>query len=328
MTYRPTRREFCKVGVAGLGTAMGLLGTGPRPARAADGLTFQANWLNNPSFAGYMIAIDKGYYSDVGLSVSYLSGGPNVIPEGSLITGKSDIALTAMASTAKAIVERGASLKIIGAQYQKSPLGVVSLEATGIKGPKDLVGKKIAVPTIDEIEFKVLVKLYDIPAESVRVVPYAFSPAPLIDGSIDASMDFVTQLPYLLEHAGKKPAFFLVYDYGLPFYADLLVVTTDTLATKRAQLVKFLSASRKGWHENYVDPEKYPPLYHETWFKGAGSTIGAETYYNTMQKALMDHPNGFFALSADAIDRNIEALGRLGVNARRDMFDSSVLAEL
>jgi ABC-type nitrate/sulfonate/bicarbonate transport system substrate-binding protein len=321
-----TRRQFNKTALAGVGA--GVLAIGTRPARAVDTLTFQANWLNNPSFVGYMIAIDKGYYADEDLSVSYLSGGPNVIPEGSLITGKSDIALTAMITTAKVIVERGAPLKIIGTQYQKSPLGVVSLETTGIKGPKDLAGKKIAVPTLDENEFKVLLKMYDVPVDSVRVVPYAFSPAPLINGTIDASMDFVTQLPYLIEQAGKKPSFFLTYDHGLPFYVDLVVVREETLKDKRTQLVRFLRASRKAWIENFADTKKYPELYHDTWFKGSGSTLGAETYYNSMQKDLMDHPQGFYVLSDEGIERNIETLAKLGIKAPRGMFDTTVVAEL
>jgi hypothetical protein len=66
------------------------------------------------------------------------------------------------------------------------------------------------------------------------------------------------------------------------------------LKTKRAQLVEFLRASRKGWRENFADPKKYPPLYNDTWFKGLGSTIEAEVYFNTMQLALMENPKGFF----------------------------------
>jgi ABC-type nitrate/sulfonate/bicarbonate transport system substrate-binding protein len=307
--------------LAGLGA--GVLSASPRPAAAADNLIFQANWLNDPEFLGYMLAIDKGYYAAEGLNVTYLSGGPNVIPEGSIIAGKSDIALTSMITTARAIIERGAPLKIVGTQYQKSPLGIVSLESTGIRGPKDLAGKTVAVATLAEAEFKALLKAHDVALASVRVVPYTFNPAPLINGTVDASMDFVTQLPYFVEQAGKKPASFLTYDYGLEF-----LVKEETLKTNRAQIVKFLRASRKGWDENFAEPTKYPKLYHDTWFKGVGSTQGAETYFNGMQKALMDHPRGLYTMSEEAIQRNIEALAKVGITARRDMFDTTVVPEI
>jgi ABC-type nitrate/sulfonate/bicarbonate transport system substrate-binding protein len=322
-----TRREFHKAVLAGVGAA-GLLGSWIRPARAADTLTLQTNWLNDPEFLGYMLAIDKGYYAAEGLTVPYLSGGPNVIPDGSLITGKADIALTNMGTTPRAVIERGAPLKILGAQYQKSPVGVITLASTGIEGPKDLAGKTVAVSTLGISQFKAMLTLNGVQVDSMRIVPYTFNPAQLIDGNVDAAVDFVTQLPFMVEAAGKKTNSFLLYDHGLPFYTDLVVVTADTLKAKRAQLVKFLRASRVGWAENFKDPKKYPPICQETWFKGNGSSLAAEIYFNTMQQGLMYQPKGLFTMTEEDIARNLDGLARLGLKGNRDMFDTTVLAEV
>jgi ABC-type nitrate/sulfonate/bicarbonate transport system substrate-binding protein len=330
MTSHMTRRHFNKVALSGLGatTIGGVLGW-PHRAGAETTLNFQANWLNDPEFLGYMIGIDNGHYKAEGLSVNYMSGGPNLIPEGSLLSGKADIALTSMLTTGKAIVERNAPLKIIGTQYQKSPLGVISLVSNGITSPKDLVGKTIAVPPLSRNTFDAMIKLHNIAADQVKVVPYQFNPTPLINASVEAIFDFVTQMPFLIEQqSGKKATSFLAYDQGLPFYIDLVVVTEETLKTKRADLVKFLRASRKGWAENFADPKKYPKLYHDTWFKGLGSTIEAETYFNETQLPLMQNPKGIFAMSDDGIKLNIEALAKLGVEGKPAMFDTTVVAEL
>lgn len=324
MTSRLTRRQFNR-GALGTLAAASLL---PRRARAADPLIFQANWLNDPEFIGYMLAIDKGYYGAEGLDVTYIPGGPSVVPEGSLISGKSDVALTTLITTAKVIVERNAPLKIIGTQYQKTPIGVISLASAGIKTPKDLAGKTIAVPTVGEVEFKALLKLHNVAADSVRVVPYTFNPAPLINGSVDGAWDFVTQLPYMVEQAGKKVNSFLIYENGLPFFMDLIVVRDETLKAKRAQLVKFLRASRKGWAENFADPKKYPEQFHETWFKGNGSSLGAEIYFNTIQQPLIEHPKGLYTMTEEDITRNLQALENVGIKAPRSMFDTTVVAEL
>jgi ABC-type nitrate/sulfonate/bicarbonate transport system substrate-binding protein len=327
MSRSYTRRQFNRTALAGLSAATGLFGASQRAA-AAETLIFQTNWLNDSEFLGYMLAIDKGYYAAEDLSITYLSGGPNVIPEGSVITGKSDIALTSMITTAKAIVERGAPLKIIGTQYQKSPIGIISIESAGIRGPKDLAGKTISVSTLGEAEFKALLKAHDIPLTAVRVVPGTFTPAPLLNGTVDAIWGFVTQLPYMVDQAGKKSSSFLTYDHGFPFYIDLVVVKEETLKAKRTQIVKFLRASRKGWAENFADPTKYPPIYHETWFKGTGSSVGSELYFNKMQMALMEHPQGLFTMTEEAIARNIDALEKIGIKARRDMFDTTVVPEI
>lgn len=330
MTSPITRRRFGQGAATVLmasALASGASLLAPRRAIAAETLNFQANWLNDPEFIGYMIAIDKGYYAAKGLHVNYMSGGPDLIPEGSLLSGKADVALTAIVSTVTAIAEKGAPFKIIGAQYQKSPLGVISLAASHIKGPKDLIGKTVACPPLSLTTFLAMLKANGIAKSSVHIVPYSFNPMPLVSGSVDAVVDFVTEIPFLVEQKGKKASYFLFWDYGLPLYIDLVVVTTDTLKTKRAQLVNFFRASRKGWALNDVSPAKYPKEFAKTWFKGNGSSLGAEIYHSKAQIPLMANPKGLYVMDADAIERNIAALAKVGLKGRRDMFDGSVLAE-
>lgn len=328
MAFLMTRRAAAAAILPGF--AAGLLGFPVNGAFAADDtLNFQADWLNDPEFLGYMIAIDKGYYKAEGLTVNYSSGGPSLIPEGTLLSGKSDVALTNSLTTAKAIYEKGAPLIVIGTQYQKSPLGVISLASSRIKGMSNLKGKTIACPTISEAVLLAMLKLANLTRDDVHIVPYAFDPTLLINGEVDAIVDFVTQLPFLVEQkSGKKTSTFLFWDAGLPLYIDLVVVTKDTLKKKRPQLVKFLRASRKGWEENFADPTKYPKLYNHTWFKGLGSTIEAELYFNKTQKELMQNPKGFFAMSDEDIKRNLDALAKLGVKGNASMFDASLVAEI
>ena len=68
---------------------------------------------------------------------------------------------------------------------------------------------------------------------------------------------------------------------------DVVVVTQDTLAKKRKELVAFLRASRKGWVENFKDTNAYPPKFKDTWFKGTGRSVENELYFNAAQKPLM-----------------------------------------
>jgi ABC-type nitrate/sulfonate/bicarbonate transport system substrate-binding protein len=329
MSSAITRRHFGK-SAFGLGAAtLGLAGALPRQAQAADELNFQAIWLNDPEFLGYMIAIDNGDYASAGLKVNYFPGGPNLIPEGALLAGKADVALTNAVGLAIAVTQKGAPLKVIGTQYQKSPLGVISLASSNIKGPKDLIGKTIAAPPLSLAIFKACLAVNDVPADKVKVVPFNFDPTPLATGNVDAVVDFVTELPFLVEQkGGKKASSFLFYDFGLPLYIDLVTVTEDTLRSKRKQLVEFMRASRKAWAENNADPEKYPKAYAETWFKGNGSSIEAMSYHNKTQIPLMASSKGLFAMDDEGIKRNLDALEKVGIKATPGMFDTSILAEL
>lgn len=323
MILRLNRRHF--LGTAAAATAAAGL---PMRATAATPFTMQAAWINDAEFAGYFLAMDQGYYTDEGLDLTYLSGGPDVIPESTIIAGRADLALTTPDTTIKAIAEQGAPFKIIGAQYQKNPIGIVSLVGSGINSPADLVGKTLAVPPVNVISVEAMLKINGIDPADVNIVPYAYDPTPLVQGEIDASLDFTTNVPYTIGQLGAEATSFLLYDFGYTTYNDTVVVTEETLNTKRAELVAWLRASRKGWVENNADTTLWPAKWADTHFAGTGRTIANEEFFNEAQKPLMEHPEGIFAMTEEGIEGNLSALREVGIEGTRDMFDTTLLEEI
>ncbi len=96
------RRRF--LGLMGAAAALPAMS---RFASADAPFNFQASWINDAEFSGYFIAVDKGFYREEGLNLNYISGGPDVIPESTIIAGKADLTLTTPDTTIKAIVEQG-----------------------------------------------------------------------------------------------------------------------------------------------------------------------------------------------------------------------------
>ncbi|MCA3439777.1 MAG: ABC transporter substrate-binding protein [Rhodobacter sp.] len=317
------RRGFLQ-GTAMAGTALAL----PYAAWAATPFTMQAAWINDAEFAGYFLGMDKGYYAEEGLDLTYLPGGPDVIPESTLIAGRADLALTTPDTTIRAITEQGAKFKIIGAQYQKNPIGVVSLKKNPINAPADLVGKTIAVPPVNIVTIEALLALNGIDKAQVQIVPYAYDPTPLVKGEIDASLDFTTNVPFTISQLGEEAHSFLLYDHGVTLYNDTVVVTEETLASKRKELLAWLRASRKGWIEALADPALYPPQWETTWFAGTGRSIENEVYFNTAQKPLIEAPGGIFSMTEEDIEKNIRALAAVGITGTREMFDTTLLSEI
>ena len=323
------RRQFLKTSL----TSAAVLAAVPtwlrtRTAWANEPFTMQAAWVNDAEFMGYFIAMDKGWYEEEGLELSYLSGGPDVIPESSLLSNRAPLALTTPDTTIKAIADQGAPFKIVATQYQKNPIGVVSLAENPINKPEDLIGKTLAVPPVNTLSVEAMLKMNGIDKEALRIVPYSYDPTPLIKGEIDASLDFTTNVPYTIEQAGKKATSFLLYDFGFTIYNDTVVVTEDVLKNQRANIIKWLRASRRGWEENFKDTQAYPPQFKDTWFAGTGRTIENELFFNQAQQPLMEHPDGIFAMSDEGIEKNIEALAAIGIKATKDMFDTSLLKEI
>jgi ABC-type nitrate/sulfonate/bicarbonate transport system substrate-binding protein len=323
MKIAMNRRSFLTASAAAAGLPLM-----PRMARAATPFAMQAAWINDAEFAGYFLAMDQGYYAAEGLDLTYLPGGPDVIPEGTIVAGRADLALTTPDTTIKAIVEQGAKFKIIGAQYQKNPIGIVSLAKNPIMTPADMVGKTIAVPPVNTISVEALLAMNGIERASVNIVPYAYDPTPLIKGEIDASLDFTTNVPYTIKTMGEEAVSFLLYDFGYTIYNDTVVVTEETLAAKRKELVAWLRASRKGWDENNADTTLWPPKWETTHFAGTGRSIDNEVFFNTAQLPLIANPEGVFAMTEEGIAANIEALSKVGITATREMFDTTLLEEI
>ena len=261
----------------------------------------QAAWVNDAEFMGYFVAMDNGYYKAEGLDLTYLSGGPDVIPEASLLSKKADVALTTVETAIKAITDQKAPLVIIGAQYQKNPVGIVSLASKPLKTPQDLIGKTIAVPPVNRLTVEAMLKLNGIDKSKVKIVPYAYDPTPLIKGEIDGSRDFTTNVPFTIKSKGKDATSFLLADFKLPLFNDVLVVTQETLKTRRKDIVAFMRASRKGWNENFKDTAAYPPKFKDSWFKGTGRSVENELFFNQAQKALIEHPKGVYSMTDEAI---------------------------
>lgn len=323
-----TRRRFCRsLGLAGLGS-LALSNLTAARAAAGNSVSMQAAWVNDAEFIGYFVALQNGYYKAQDVEMNYLSGGPDVIPESSLLAGKAPVALTVPDTTIKAISSQGARFKIVGAQFQKTPIGVVSLESRPVRNVKALEGKILAVPPVNMAQVAGMLRLNGIARSAVRIVPYHFDPTPLIQGEVDATIDFVTDVPYTVEQAGKKAVSFLLYDYGVTVFADTVTVTEDFLAANRPLLVRWLRASRQGWIENFKDPTRYPQLLKSSWFSGTGRSTANDIFTNAADRALIDTPSGIFSMSEAAIADNIRYLKSIGIAADRSMFDTSLLEKL
>jgi ABC-type nitrate/sulfonate/bicarbonate transport system substrate-binding protein len=331
-----TRRRLLRTGLytaGGIAAAGTLAACGSSTAATSKGSgptswTMQSSWINDTEFMGYFVAMDKGYYKAEGLDFTYIPGGPNVAVETTLIAGKSNIGLSGLDTTANAINTQGVDLVIVGAQFQKNPLGVVSLKKNNINTPHDLIGKRFAVPDGNRITVNAMFKANGINPDSVHVVPYSYDPTPLIKGNVDATLDFVYYVAYWVQESGQEPSSFLLYDHGLKLPADAVVVTRDTLTKNRGQVAGWLRASRKGWEENFQEPAKYPPQFAKTWFKGNGLTLANELYDNQAEKPLMENPKGIFYFDDQQVAGWIASLNAVGIKATHAMFDTSLITEI
>lgn len=340
MVFRPFRSRAARAAVAAAGVAALLATAGcassTTDAASTDGdelveLTLQTSWIPLVQFGGSYIADAEGYYNEFGVDVDILPGGPDVDPMAAVAAGQADIALANADNVARAN-EQGADLVIIAAGFQKNPLAILSTPENPINTPADMEGAKIGVPAGDEAAQKALEAYNGLDAEKITTVPVSFDVAPLVSGEVDGMWVFYTEQPISYEeNTGVEGVTMLTADYGYDIYAQVYVVTRDSLEddAKRAAIEGFLAGEIKGWQEYVADPALAVDLTVNDYAKDGGLTVENQTKQAERQLALLVTPeteaHGLLWISAEGIAKNIETLDALGLPADESIFDTSVL---
>ncbi len=212
--------------------------------------------------APLIVAINKGYFAEQGLNVTYERGFGNSDTISKLGTGKFDLAFSDMYN-ALDFNEKNPGDKIIAVAITQNgaPFSIISLKEKGINSPKDLTGKKMGAPAGDGPR-----KLFPLFAKEVGLDPALVEWTTmepklretfLLQGQVDAISGFSTSaLPALLK-GGKKMEDINIFYYnenGLDFYGNAILVK-DAYAKQNPDVVKaFTAAYLKGLQDVLKDP--------------------------------------------------------------------------
>jgi len=248
-------------------TASGGAGSSASPAATTDkkdlkDVRVQLSFLMQSLDAPLIVAINKGYFAEEGLNVSFERGFGNADTISKLGTGKFDVAFSDMYNALE-FNEKNPNDKVIAVAItqNKAPFAVLSLKEKGISSPKDLNGKKLGAPAGDGPR-----KLFPLFAQEVGVDPNSIEWTTmepklretfLLQGKVDAISGFSTSaIPSLLK-AGKKPEDITTFYYtenGLDFYGNTILVK-DSFAKANPEVVKaFVKAYFRGMQDVVKDP--------------------------------------------------------------------------
>lgn len=209
---------------------------------SARPVTIQLKWLHQFQFAGYYAAIQQGYFTEEGLSVTLLEGQPNVSPVNAVLSGKADFGI----SNAELVLDRmnGEPVVAVAAIYQHSPYIVIAKPS--IFSIQNLAGKRVMLEE-DSAELQAYLASEDLSPSDFTVFPHTGSVAAFEKDEVDAMTAYVTTEPYMLDQAGVAYRIFDPKASGIDFYGDTLF-TSDSLARGDPELVrKVRSAVIKGW---------------------------------------------------------------------------------
>lgn len=323
-----TRRTFLGTGTAAVGASALGLAPGPLGAQTAVGL--QLSWLHSSQFAGSYIAQDRGWWSEAGLEVSLLPGGPNAPVEPPVVSGTALVGISAADYTAAA-VEEGAPFKILGVAMQKNPFVVASLPANPVNEPADLVGKRIGMALANTPVLQALCTLNGVDIDGIEIVPTQYSAQPLLAGEVDCLLCWETDLPVAMAMQGVENLTMLMADHGYAVHSQTYIATDDSLANRRAELVALMAGEVRGWEAYRADTDAAAELTLAM-YPDAGLDLETQKLQAARQVPLMfselTDANGFGWWTEDTVAANIETLALLSRTVTPDLWDRSILEEV
>ncbi|GFJ94518.1 ABC transporter substrate-binding protein [Phytohabitans rumicis] len=303
-------RRMIGAALAGV-LALGACGTAdedePSGGDATGGVTkvkLQLQWFVQAQFAGYIAAVDKGFYTEQGLDVQILEGGVDIVPQTVLAQGQADFAVS-WVPKALASREQGAQITEIAQIFQRSGTYQVSFADSSVKAPADLKGKKVGNWGFgNEFElFAGMTKAGLDPGKDVTLVQQQFDMQALLRRDIDAAQAMsYNEYAQLLEAKNPKtgqlyqPSDFTVLnwnDVGTAMLQDAVWANSEKLANDTAYqqtAVKFLTGTLKGWAYCRDNVEECRDMVVKK-----GSKLGASHQLwqmNEVNKLIWPSPNG------------------------------------
>jgi len=224
-------------------------------AHAAEKLTFLTSWKAQAEHGGYYQALAKGYYQACGIDLNIRQGGPAIDGKQLFVAGAVDMMMASFSDTAFQVNEAGFAAKAVMSSFQKSPQILMTHAGNGIEKMEDMRGKPVMVSASSRTSFWPFLRNKfgftdaQLRAYTGQLAPWLLDPTGIQQG-------LLTNEPYRVQtETGKSPKTFLLADYGYEAYSSV-VIASKKMIDEKPQLVQcFVSATRKGWEEFFVDPK-------------------------------------------------------------------------
>lgn len=257
------------------GAALGMWGVA---AHAADEVTLQLKWVTQAQFAGYYVALDKGFYEEENLDVTIKPGGPDIAPVQVLLGGGADVMVDWLPS-ALAAREKGAPIVNIAQPFASSGLMLTCLKEHEINSPEDFPGH-----TLGTWFFGNEIPLYswmgklgyatDGSEGGVTIQKINFNVDPLLQKQVECATTMTYNEYWQVIDAGLTPDDLVVFKYedeGISTLEDGLYTTEEKLAdpAEAEKLVRFVRASMKGWKYAEENPDEAAEIVLENDQTGA-----------------------------------------------------------
>ena len=219
----------------------------------AQQIVFTPQWLPQSQFAGYYVALEKGFYKEAGLDVviEHTSSSDNA--QNRLREGKCN-AITMNVFDAIFNIDQG--MEVVNVLQTALHTGLVIVPRNNdIKKLKDLSGKRVGIWRTHYYELSQIVNEdYDL---NIEWIPFVQSVNLYISGAVDATMAMVYNEAYHIYASGfENVSFISLADYGYDFPEEGVYFTKEYYEKYPDKAKAFAEASRRGWEWTHEHPDE------------------------------------------------------------------------
>jgi NitT/TauT family transport system substrate-binding protein len=218
--------------------------------------SFMPQWLPQAQFAGYMVALEQGFYREEGLDVTLMVGGPGKPPLTVLGSGEATFCTDWLSN---GIEKRVSGLRIVNLSQiiQRSALMLVAKKKSGIENPQDLNGKNIGLWAGQfYLQPTAFFRKYDL---KVNVIPNYSSVSLFLKGGVDAMSAMWYNEYHTILNSGLNPdelTLFFFSRLGINFPEDGIYCLEETFLNDPELCRGFVRASLKGWLHAFENQEE------------------------------------------------------------------------
>jgi NitT/TauT family transport system substrate-binding protein len=227
-------------------------------AQAADPVSLRLNWYLGGLHVPFYYGKDKGYFADEGIELTINEGRGSVSTAQAVAAG-SDTFGMADAGSLMLVGSKGGDIKAVMSLLNTSGFGVISLAETGIKSPKDLEGKRLAVTPGDALTqlFPAMAKANKLDMGKITLVQMdpAAKVVSVLEKRADALLGGIDDQFFLIEQKGPKAAALRFADHGANTVGITIITQESTIRDKPDLVRRFVKAAQKSWEEAKKNPE-------------------------------------------------------------------------
>lgn len=283
LEFGKNRRAILK-GMAtfgGLAAAHSLIGVTPSFGQGPATVKMQLGWLASNGILGEVVAQAKGFYTEEGVALEIVPGGPNVDGVAGVAAGQSTLGQTSSSPSVMLARSAGIPIKAIAAGFQKHPFTYFSLKKDPIREPKDMIGKTIATQPTAYILLRALLAKNGIAESQVQIVNMGSDVNQLLTGQAQAVTGWLTNTN-ALKVLGNDRVDMMLWDTGIQLYANVYFSTDKAITETPDVLASFLRGSARGWGYARQNPAEavdmlvaaYPNLDKASELEAVDSVLG------------------------------------------------------